>query len=204
MMVTPRKIEYAREKEQILYESLLSLTSMKQEELKNLINNAIETHREQILNEVRAFQFIDVELINCYSSPVPDTTAVTMVTMEESSANTSTDNSESESPSTGPTTDSFDANGQFLTVRYARDYKKCTNQIQELVISRLNNAIAQKLTESVEILKETYLGTLKRCLITLEEMNSAASAASFNEPNSASVSEALQQVHLFSLRSSLY
>ena len=53
-----------------------------------------------------------------------------------------------------------------VTLKYARNYKKCTNQIQELVLSKINNVIGQKLTESVEILKENYLGTLKRCLNT--------------------------------------
>lgn len=230
MLVTPRKIEYVREKEQILYESLLSLASMKQEELKNLINNAIETHREQILAECRAFQFVDVELINCTtaattpsSSPIPisfssvtssvgvseiaplsttpeDDSTSSMLIVPSVSVSISEpmstprvarhSSSETETLSSAA---AFDATSQYLTVRYARDYKKCTSQIQELVISRLNNAIGQKLIESVEILKENYLGTLKRCLITLEEMNNPL-ISSPNETNSASVSEALQQV----------
>lgn len=146
MIVTPRKIEYAKEKEQILYESLLSLANIKQEELKNLINSAIESNRNEIIQEVKNYQFVDVELVV----------------------------------------------DEVLTVRYARDLKKCTNQIQELVITRLNNAIAKKLTESVETLKENYLGTLKRCLLTLEENNTNAFYK--NDPNPATVSEALHQV----------
>lgn len=208
MLITPRKIEYAREKEQILFDSLLSLASMKQEELKNLINNAIETHREQILEDCRSFQFVDVELVNCTSAHaggesvsgeessepfVANNSSETPITKRlPSFSNGSSSGGDGETVVTGDLVSSaFDASNQFLTVKYARDYKKCTSQIQELVISKLNNAIAQKITESVEILKENYLGTLKRCLITLEETNSTAIQT---EPNSASVSEALQQV----------
>ena len=48
MIVTPRKLEYAREKELVLFDSLNSLASMKRDELKISINNSIEMHRESI------------------------------------------------------------------------------------------------------------------------------------------------------------
>ena len=152
MMVTPRKIEYARDKEQVLFENLNSLASIKQEELKNLINNAIEINRESIMEAAKNFEFndLDVELVH----------------------------------------EASDKESVYTTVKYARDYKKCSSQIQELVINRLNSAISLKLTESVEILKENYLGTLKRCLINLEDLNSQTNS----ENSSASVSDALQQI----------
>lgn len=169
MMITPKKIEYAREKEQILFDSLNSLASMKQEELRNLINNAIETNREAILNASKNFDFVDVELVSLDAENANEAVSEKEQSME-----------------------CINSSSKFITVKYARDYKKCTSQIQELVINKLNNAIAQKLTESVEILKENYIGTLKRCLITLEDANNINPIA--NDLNSASVSDALQQI----------
>ena len=174
MLITPKKIEYAREKEQNLFDSLSSLASMKQEEIKNLINSTIEANRKDILDASKAYKFVDIDLINISSS-----------------SNDEYLNIDRKNSSSDDFTSSGDYESRFITVKCAQDYKKCTNQIQELVINKLNNAIGQKLTESIEILKETYIGTLKRCLITLEEVtpNNAS-----KESNSESVSEALQQV----------
>jgi len=40
--------------------------------------------------------------------------------------------------------------------------RKSTEEIQNLVLSQLNQAIAEKLTTSILDLRETYLGTLQR------------------------------------------
>lgn len=55
-----------------------------------------------------------------------------------------------------------------LTVKTARDLKKCTNVIQEFVLVQLNEAIADRLSRSVSVLHEDYVGTLTRCLQNLE------------------------------------
>uniref|UniRef100_T2MBP0 Dual serine/threonine and tyrosine protein kinase n=1 Tax=Hydra vulgaris TaxID=6087 RepID=T2MBP0_HYDVU len=49
------------------------------------------------------------------------------------------------------------------------DLEKCIQQVQELVLSRLNQSVAGKLISSVEYLKESYVGTLTRCLTSLEK-----------------------------------
>ncbi|XP_066059876.1 dual serine/threonine and tyrosine protein kinase [Chamaea fasciata] len=51
----------------------------------------------------------------------------------------------------------------------SRDIKRCIQQIQELIISRLNQAVANKLISSVDYLRESFVGTLERCLKSLEE-----------------------------------
>ncbi|NWV48415.1 DUSTY kinase, partial [Daphoenositta chrysoptera] len=51
----------------------------------------------------------------------------------------------------------------------SRDIKRCIKQIQELIISRLNQAVANKLSSSVDYLRESFVGTLERCLKSLEE-----------------------------------
>ncbi|NXO63347.1 DUSTY kinase, partial [Phainopepla nitens] len=51
----------------------------------------------------------------------------------------------------------------------SRAIKRCIQQIQELIISRLNQAVANKLISSVDYLRESFVGTLERCLKSLEE-----------------------------------
>ncbi|XP_015274828.1 PREDICTED: dual serine/threonine and tyrosine protein kinase [Gekko japonicus] len=51
----------------------------------------------------------------------------------------------------------------------SRDIKCCIRQIQELIISRLNQAVANKLISSVDYLRESFVGTLERCLKSLEK-----------------------------------
>ncbi|GAB1605183.1 dual serine/threonine and tyrosine protein kinase-like [Argonauta hians] len=48
------------------------------------------------------------------------------------------------------------------------DIKQCTSEIQNFVLNELNIAIADKLINSVNVLKELYTGTLTRTLETLE------------------------------------
>ncbi|KAJ7333024.1 hypothetical protein JRQ81_015204 [Phrynocephalus forsythii] len=50
-----------------------------------------------------------------------------------------------------------------------KDIKCCIKQIQELIISRLNQAVANKLISSVDYLRESFVGTLERCLKSLEK-----------------------------------
>uniref|UniRef100_A0A8P0TLG1 Dual serine/threonine and tyrosine protein kinase n=1 Tax=Canis lupus familiaris TaxID=9615 RepID=A0A8P0TLG1_CANLF len=50
-----------------------------------------------------------------------------------------------------------------------RELKCCIRQIQELIISRLNQAVANKLISSVDYLRESFVGTLERCLQSLEK-----------------------------------
>jgi dual serine/threonine and tyrosine protein kinase len=176
-MITPIKIEYAREKEQVLFESLNSLASVKQEELKHIIRDSIESNREQILRAAREYEFKDIEVAACKTS------ADEAILSSDSSF----------------TSISVEPDNEYITVKYARDFKKCTNQIQDLVVNMLNNAIGEKLTDSIKILKETYIGTLKRCLITLEDSSTNLASISnlsyeFGSSNPVSVSKALQQV----------
>lgn len=45
----------------------------------------------------------------------------------------------------------------------------CAAEIQDLVLGALNSAIATKLIGSVDYLRESFLGTLERCLASLEQ-----------------------------------
>ncbi len=77
-----------------------------------------------------------------------------------------------------------------LTVKHARDLKKCTSVIQEYVLIRLNEIIANKLLDSINILHDNYVGTLTRCLFSLETSGE-------DDESELSASKALQEVHLF-------
>ena len=50
-----------------------------------------------------------------------------------------------------------------------REIKCCIRQIQELIVSRLNQAVANRLISSVDYLRESFVGTLERCLQSLEK-----------------------------------
>ena len=51
----------------------------------------------------------------------------------------------------------------------ATKIKICTCEIQDLVIGALNSTIGKQLIARVEIMRDSYLGTLQRCLESLEK-----------------------------------
>ncbi|XP_032936127.1 dual serine/threonine and tyrosine protein kinase isoform X2 [Catharus ustulatus] len=71
----------------------------------------------------------------------------------------------------------------------SKDIKRCIQQIQELIISRLNQAVANKLISSVDYLRESFVGTLERCLKSLEESweGSVHPARALDKPREGSV-----------------
>lgn len=75
-----------------------------------------------------------------------------------------------------------------LTVKNIRDLRKCTGIIQDFVLVRLNETIANKLLDSINVLHDNYVGTLKRCVFSLETNGDDASELS--------ASKALQEVSL--------
>ncbi|KAK0063245.1 dual serine/threonine and tyrosine protein kinase [Biomphalaria pfeifferi] len=139
MLITPKKLEFAREKEEELYKSLLKISVSKLDEIKELISTTISFIRSCLIEEAAEFQFIGIEL---------------------------------------------DRNGG---VRSARDLQACTEQIREMVLSRLNHAVAGKLVSSVDILRDSYTGTLTRCLESLETMDK-------ENPEGSKTTDALKQI----------
>lgn len=78
-----------------------------------------------------------------------------------------------------------------LTVKNARDLKKCTLIIQEFVLTKLNETIANKLLDSINVLHDNYVGTLTRCLLSLEGNRD-------DDESELSASKALREVGFFS------
>lgn len=124
VLVTPKRIKYARMKEEELYTQLVELASKKQSEIKELVNQAIADATEPTVELVIQIQYEDVSLE--VSMQAPD-------------------------------------------VKTAR---KCIQQIQDLVFKELSKQISDRLINSVNYLRESVVGTLRRCLEKLEGSSS--------------------------------
>ncbi|MEE6527191.1 hypothetical protein FKM82_028380 [Ascaphus truei] len=128
LQITPRRLEYTRQKESELYESLMNISDRKQEELKDMIVETLNSMREQLLEDAANMQFKDII--------IPQ-------------------------------------NGEPLGTQ---EVKGCIWQIKELIISRLNQAVVNKLISSVDYLRESFVGTLERCLRSLEKSQQESSS----------------------------
>ncbi|KAK2862132.1 hypothetical protein Q5P01_001665 [Channa striata] len=123
LQITPRRLEYTREKEGELFTSLMAIANRKQEEMKEMIVETLSSMKDQLLEDAANLEFTDI-----------------IVT----------------------------TNGDPVT---SKEIKSCIHQIQELIVVRLNQAVANKLTSSVDYLRESFVGTLERCLNSLEKSN---------------------------------
>uniref|UniRef100_A0A673C1K6 Dual serine/threonine and tyrosine protein kinase n=1 Tax=Sphaeramia orbicularis TaxID=375764 RepID=A0A673C1K6_9TELE len=121
LQITPRRLEYTREKEGELFTSLMAIANRKQEEMKEMIVETLSSMKEQLLEDAANLEFTDI-----------------IVT----------------------------TNGEPVT---SKEIKSCIHQIQELIVLRLNQAVANKLISSVDYLRESFVGTLERCLNSLEK-----------------------------------
>lgn len=120
MIITPKRLEYAKKKEEELFLALMDSASRKQEEIKSEIHETIIFLTPKLVQEAEILEFVGVQL---------------------------TDGDELVNSS---------------------DLTKCTHQIQDLLLRQLNRSLAQKLISSVRCLKESFLGTLQRCIESLE------------------------------------
>ncbi|XP_017271450.1 dual serine/threonine and tyrosine protein kinase [Kryptolebias marmoratus] len=123
LQITPRRLEYTREKEGDLFNSLMAIANRKQEEMKEMIVETLSSMKEQLLEDAANLEFKDI-----------------IVT----------------------------TNGEPVT---SKEIKSCIHLIQELIVVRLNQAVANKLISSVDYLRESFVGTLERCLSSLEKSN---------------------------------
>ncbi|XP_038135867.1 dual serine/threonine and tyrosine protein kinase [Cyprinodon tularosa] len=123
LQITPRRLEYTREKEGELFNSLMAIANRKQEEMKEMIVETLGSMKEQLLDDAANLEFKDI-----------------IVT----------------------------TNGEPVT---SKEIQSCIHLIQELIVVRLNQAVANKLISSVDYLRESFVGTLERCLNSLEKSN---------------------------------
>lgn len=57
MLITPKRIAYARQRETELYESLMSIANCKQEEIRQLIVETINGMTEELLKKATEYEF---------------------------------------------------------------------------------------------------------------------------------------------------
>ncbi|CAF3321626.1 unnamed protein product [Rotaria socialis] len=62
MLITPKRLNYTREKEKELYESLISLTNSKQNEIQKLILEAIGEIQERLIDQACSLEISGIEL----------------------------------------------------------------------------------------------------------------------------------------------
>ncbi|XP_076125464.1 dual serine/threonine and tyrosine protein kinase isoform X2 [Alosa pseudoharengus] len=127
LQITPRRLEYTREKEGELFTSLMIIANRKQEEMKEMIVETLSSMKEQLLEDAANLEFTDI-IVTPNGEPVA-----------------------------------------------SKDIKSCIQQIQELIVVRLNQAVANKLISSVDYLRESFVGTLERCLNSLEKSHNDTS-----------------------------
>jgi len=206
-VITPGKIKYAKEKEQTLFESLNNLGTIQQEVLKQIISSTIDKSREAILSSAENHIFKDVDLISFCDDEVSDECVV--LDIEEEFSNLLNDENFMPKSRLSSISSGDNCRTRKQTVKYPKDQKKCTSQIHELVMNQINMEIGTTLADTIEVLKEKYIGTLQRCLRSLEEENISVQGVqqalstnedgliprgSFSDANSNSASKSLQQV----------
>ena len=114
--ITPRKIEYTKEKEKELYQALMQIANRQQNDLKQIIHETIHGTREEILKEAADFTLSRSQAMSSYA-----------------------------------------------------EVKSYETHIQNLVLTKINQRVIERMTYSTAQLNENLTGVLQRCLRALEE-----------------------------------
>lgn len=117
LSITPRRVEYVRQKEFQLYFQLRQIVSKNQSEIQSIIESAKIDLHDSLLSLAESYE-ISTNLTNA-------------------------------------------------------QIKLIKRSIQELVLLRIKTHTAEKLNKSIQILRESFVGTLLRCLSCLESSNGA-------------------------------
>ncbi|KAL5015303.1 hypothetical protein ScPMuIL_009573 [Solemya velum] len=123
MLITPKKLKFAQEKEEELFVSLMQMAVSNLDYMKASITETIENIHDSLVQKAIDYEFLGVDLAE---------------------------------------------DGEILT---AKGLKICTWQIKELMLGALNQAIAGKIVSTIIKLRDSYTGTLTRCLTSLEAID---------------------------------
>lgn len=118
IQITPKRIQYAQQRENELYANLMKTVNEKQQELTMLIQNIIQEMKNDVLSS----------------------------------------NSDVCLP--------FNNNGR---PEWSATVKAAISEVQRIVLHRLGEKVAKQLVNSVKCLRESFVGTLQRCLLSLEK-----------------------------------
>ncbi|XP_060823963.1 dual serine/threonine and tyrosine protein kinase [Bombus pascuorum] len=120
IQITPKRIQYAQQKENELYDNLMKIVHEKQQELTGLIQNIIQEMKNDVLsssNDVCLYQ-------NLFNNSERTEWSVTV--------------------------------------------KAAISEVQRIMLYCLGEKVAKQLVNSVNCLRESFFGTLQRCLLSLE------------------------------------
>ncbi|XP_076331710.1 dual serine/threonine and tyrosine protein kinase-like isoform X2 [Tachypleus tridentatus] len=137
LLITPKRLEYARKQESELYLSLIAVASKKQEEIRGLIVATVCEMKEVLIQQ--AFNWEFQSLCTCETEKVSN-----------------------------------------------QNLQICTTEIQQFILDSLNRAIVEKLVGSLSCLQDSYIGTLERCLVSLEKL--------YQDESSCLASSSLRQI----------
>lgn len=151
--ITPQRIQYARDKETVLYQQLVDLSSRQASEIKELVMQTVREKEDEIVTAVVNMQFEDVTI-----------------------------------PEDGVLTDS-------------KTIRKIMTQIQDMVYRQLSKFVADRIVDSISFLRESAVGTLKRCLENLEESAQVDTSAAYTTEAFKQIIDAAYQLE-FSERNS--
>ncbi|XP_074110950.1 receptor interacting protein kinase 5 isoform X1 [Cotesia typhae] len=147
IQITPRRIQYAQQKENELYGSLMNVVNKNQDELTELIQNIILEMKQ-------------------------DLSSLSNDSYQYQNNNNLSNNEQDE-----------------CRREWCATVRTATTEVQRLVLSRLSEKVARQLVTSVNCLRETFVGTLQRCLLELEK-----SYDSNNHDANLLASDALKQI----------
>ncbi|KAF3421974.1 hypothetical protein E2986_05314 [Frieseomelitta varia] len=122
IQITPKRIQYAQQRENELYANLMKTVNEKQQELTGLIQNIIQEMKNDVLSSNS-----DV----CLYQNTP-----------------------------------FNNNGR---PEWSATVKAAISEVQRIVLHRLGEKVVKQLVNSVKCLRESFVGTLQRCLLSLEK-----------------------------------
>lgn len=121
IQITPKRIQYAQQKENELYDNLMKIVHEKQQELTGIIQNIIQEMKNDVLsssNDVCLYQ-------NHFNNRERTEWSVTV--------------------------------------------KAAISEVQRIMLYCLGEKVAKQLVNSVNCLRESFFGTLQRCLLSLEK-----------------------------------
>ncbi|XP_071815528.1 dual serine/threonine and tyrosine protein kinase-like [Apostichopus japonicus] len=139
ILITPKRLEFAKKREAELFESLKGLAEERQVAISEMIRDTVESMENELVEEAVKCELRDIE-------------------------------------------ESQEIEG----ISQSKAVKQCTQQIKDLVLTSLRAAVVERLVSTVDRLQDSYLGTLERCLQSLE--------AEGDKDSTSSTSHALQKI----------
>ncbi|CAB0032437.1 unnamed protein product [Trichogramma brassicae] len=188
IQITPVRISYAQKKEYELYYSLMSVVNAKQQEITELMHTTIQEMLDEVQSTPKSeskpgsSQNNDQDKVNASDVYKDDHKAEAA---DEDEINP-VDGNHDKKKKIKDDDDDEDDDDDDEDREWTATVRAATAEVQRRVLSRLGDRVARQMIESVNCLRETFVGTLQRCLQSLEK--------SYDHETSLTASEALAQI----------